>query len=321
MSRQATVYQVFIASPSDVIDERNAIKDVILEWNASHSIRTGILLEPVLWETHSRPQMGERAQEIINRQLVKDGDFLIAVFWSKIGSRTGKFLSGTVEEIEQFISTNRSAIIYFSNCPIHPDKIDSKQIALLEEFKTKCRSCGLYSTYNNLDEFKSKFAHHLSREINVILEDQMPSNYSKKIKQTSSYYNPLTDIDREKIQADILFELDNNAINKSISYIRKNNDSNNIKILDMGCGFGYVTNTRFGKQENVEVFGIDKNESAIKFATEQYGNHNINFSVGDIEDNNYYPGKYDLGFIVSSNKRFKNIWKTLNVLLMMISRH
>lgn len=327
MPRQATVYQVFIASPSDVIDERNAIKDVILEWNASHSIRTGILLEPVLWESHSRPQMGERTQEIINRQLVKDGDFLIAVFWSKIGTKTGKSLSGTVEEIEQFMSTNRSALIYFSNCPIHPDKIDSKQIALLDKFKKNCRSCGLYSTYNNLDEFKSKLAHHLSREINVILDNQMPSNYIVKIKQTASYYNPLTDIDREKIQADVLFDLDNKAITKSISYIRKNNDSNNIKILDVGCGFGYVTNNRFGKQEDIEILGIDKNEGAIKLATEQYGNHHIKFSVGDIEEKNYFPGKYDLifcGFVLhhlgNSEGVLNKLWSMLNPFGVLIIR-
>ena len=37
MAFQAKVYKIMIASPGDVDDERNIVRDVIAEWNAIHS--------------------------------------------------------------------------------------------------------------------------------------------------------------------------------------------------------------------------------------------------------------------------------------------
>ena len=39
MSYKAKVFKVMIASPSDVATERNVIRDVILDWNASSRSR------------------------------------------------------------------------------------------------------------------------------------------------------------------------------------------------------------------------------------------------------------------------------------------
>jgi hypothetical protein len=66
LAYQATVYKVMIASPSDVVQERRVIREVIHEWNSIHAEDRGIVLMPIGWETHSSPSMGERAQEIIN---------------------------------------------------------------------------------------------------------------------------------------------------------------------------------------------------------------------------------------------------------------
>ena len=45
--------------------------------------------------------MGERAQAIINRQIVKDSDLVVAIFWTRIGTPTGVAQSGMIEEIEE----------------------------------------------------------------------------------------------------------------------------------------------------------------------------------------------------------------------------
>src|SRR5206468_6654815 len=103
MSYTATVVKVMIASPSDVPQERRLARDVIEEWNAIHAEDRGIVLMPVGWETHSSPEMGDRPQAIINRQLLRNSDLLIAVFWTRLGSPTGAAQSGTVEEIEEHL--------------------------------------------------------------------------------------------------------------------------------------------------------------------------------------------------------------------------
>jgi hypothetical protein len=103
MPRNATIYRVLIASPSDVFEEREAARNVIYNWNASHSANMSIMFEPVLWETHVTPELGDRSQSIINRQIVDDSDILIGMFWTRVGTPTGTFESGTVDEIELYI--------------------------------------------------------------------------------------------------------------------------------------------------------------------------------------------------------------------------
>ena len=71
MSFIATVVSVMIASPSDVATERQIIRDVVNGWNAIHAVDRQLVLLPCAWETHASPAMGDRAQAIINKQLLK----------------------------------------------------------------------------------------------------------------------------------------------------------------------------------------------------------------------------------------------------------
>jgi len=66
MSYLANTFNVMIASPGDVASERAIVRDVVYEWNAVHSNVRKIVLLPVGWETHSSPDMGAPAQQIIN---------------------------------------------------------------------------------------------------------------------------------------------------------------------------------------------------------------------------------------------------------------
>ncbi len=81
-----------------------------------HSEDKSVVLMPVGWDTHAAPQMGARPQALINKVL--DGcDLLVAVFWTRIGSPSGKSPSGTVEEIEEHLRVKKPTMIYF---PMHP---------------------------------------------------------------------------------------------------------------------------------------------------------------------------------------------------------
>ncbi len=80
-----------------------------------------------------------------------------------------------------------------------------------------------------------------------------------------------------------------------------------------------MTYSRFAKLEKVEVLGIDKNEKSIRLATERYENDNIKFSVGNIEDNDYFPGMFDLifcGFVLhhlnNPKEVLRKLWSMLN---------
>ena len=55
MSFTATTYRVLIASPSDLTEEREAATLAINDWNAQHAAAEAVVLLPVRWETHARP--------------------------------------------------------------------------------------------------------------------------------------------------------------------------------------------------------------------------------------------------------------------------
>ncbi len=161
----ARVVKLMIASPSDVSTERNIIREVVHEWNAVHSEDRGLVLMPVSWETHARPSMGDRAQAIINKQLLQACDVLAAVFWTRIGSPTGAAPSGTVEEIQEHVRAGKQAMIYFSAMPVRLDSVDDAQYKELLAFKEECQRSGLLENYESYSEFREKFARQLAQMV------------------------------------------------------------------------------------------------------------------------------------------------------------
>jgi hypothetical protein len=154
-----------IASPSDVSQERRIARDVIAEWNTIHSKDKRTVLMPIGWETHSTPDTGDRPQAIINGQLLKDADLLIAMFWTRIGSPTGVAQSGTVEEIEEHIQAGKPAMIYFSSAPVRADSIDNDQYSAVKAFKESLKVKGLFEEYESLSEFHMKLARQLAQTV------------------------------------------------------------------------------------------------------------------------------------------------------------
>ncbi len=166
MSYTASVFNVMIASPGDVASERSIVRDVVYEWNAVHSMTRRIVLLPIGWETHSSPEMGDTAQSIINKQVLEKCDLLVGVFWTRIGTPTEHYSSGTVEEIEKHVDTGRPTMLYFSGQPVAMDMVDLQQVAVLKEFKRSCQDRGLYNSYDSHSDFKAKFYHHLQLKLN-----------------------------------------------------------------------------------------------------------------------------------------------------------
>lgn len=178
MSYRANAFNVMIASPGDVASERSIIRDVVYEWNAVHSSTRKIVLLPIGWESHSSPEMGSSPQSIINNQILGKCDLLVGVFWTRIGTATDDFASGTVEEIEKHVGSGKPAMLYFSSQPVAMDTVDLEQVARLKTFKESCRGRGIYESYDSHSDFKEKFYRHLQLKLNEhplfkVTEDEM----------------------------------------------------------------------------------------------------------------------------------------------------
>ena len=96
--------RIFIASPSDLQEERKIFVDIVTEVNQLIAHSMGYHLEAIGWET-TMPGMG-RAQELINNDLLGCNLFIM-LLWNKWGSPTGKYTSGTEEEFYVAIEAYR----------------------------------------------------------------------------------------------------------------------------------------------------------------------------------------------------------------------
>jgi hypothetical protein len=162
MAFQATVIPVMIASPGDVTDYRKEARGVLHEWNYIHAATEGVVLMPVGWETHSSPELGATAQGLINERVLKNCDLLIGIFWTRLGTPTGNEVSGSVEEIKRHVIAGKPAMIYFSNQPLEPNKVDHAQYAALTEFKAWCQNQGLIEFVGSPADLKEKLRQQVS---------------------------------------------------------------------------------------------------------------------------------------------------------------
>jgi hypothetical protein len=165
MSRKkAELYQrigMMIGSPGDAGEERQAIVDAILRWNAVNKDR-GILIEAVRWETHATPGLEGRPQGMINEELIPQSDCLLAVFRARAGSPTGKDVSGTMEEIREFMKLGKYTVVYFFQGEVPLKHIDPDQLKRVTDFKKEIQQHGITDIYTTVDELQAKLAVHLS---------------------------------------------------------------------------------------------------------------------------------------------------------------
>lgn len=161
----ATIVRVLIASPSDLSEERDVATSVVNDWNAQHASAEGVFLLPVRWEAQARPQADTRPQSAINTQIVESADMVVGLFWTKFGTSTGVAASGTVEEIEQLVGMGKPAMLYFSNRPIAPSKIDVKQFSRLKTFKVATYKTALVGAFSSLEQLHETLLRDLTNQV------------------------------------------------------------------------------------------------------------------------------------------------------------
>lgn len=162
MPRWVREYRCLIISPGDVVGERAAIVDVIHRWNASVGANHGVRVEPVRWETHTHPDMSGPAQAKVNEQIVGDCDFGIAVFWSRVGTPTAEYDSGSVEEVERLTARGAKVMLYLSSRPIPPNILDTREYERLQGLSDRYRERGLLGQFCAVDELREMVNKDLS---------------------------------------------------------------------------------------------------------------------------------------------------------------
>lgn len=201
MPTPITRYKVFLASPSDVSEDRTALDEVITELNQSFGQQNDLYIELLKWESHSAPGISTiNVQKIINQDLGSDYDLFIGLIWKKFGTPTDVADSGTEEEFllayNRFLEKPNSVqiLFYFKNSPIPIEEIVPEQIQKIQKFKAdigKNKNL-LYWEYQDIQQLQKFIRIHLPQRILDI---------KKSYNDTS-----VTEIIEEVLPAEIIYE-------------------------------------------------------------------------------------------------------------------
>lgn len=177
MVRTITEVQVFLASPSDVSDERQIVGDVVAELNRTVAPDLGFLMRLIRWEDMV-PAIERRAQQVILDQAELDAsDIFIGVLWNRFGSATGEATSGTEEEFNLAHDAWRQhgqprIMFYFCHRAatlVKKEELEQKLAVL--NFKEALSKRGIYKEYNSTEDFESRLRQDLTRQLLNIKEN------------------------------------------------------------------------------------------------------------------------------------------------------
>ena len=163
MSKNIIQYDLLISCPGDITSEINIIENSVSQFNSQFSDALGISVRTKHWHKNSYPQSGGKPQALLNDQFVNECDAAIAILWTRFGTPTDKYGSGTEEEIEIMLSSGKQVFMYFSDKPIPPSQMNEEEYKKVKAFRDKYKDRGIYFSYSSDEEFKSLFFAHLSQ--------------------------------------------------------------------------------------------------------------------------------------------------------------
>ncbi|MDR1993474.1 MAG: response regulator [Nitrososphaerota archaeon] len=167
--KTATVYDLLISCPSDVAPFVDKLEDTINKFNNFYGRENNVVVRTISWKNNSYPKFGEHPQKILNKQIVDKADFVVAVFWTRFGTKTENFDSGTEEEIERMLNEDKQVFLYFLNKPVHLPEVDLGQYSKIQAFREKHKNKGLFFTIPDENALSDTFREHLQLYIDSIV--------------------------------------------------------------------------------------------------------------------------------------------------------
>lgn len=167
--------RIFVASPSDVANERTRLKSVIEDLNNGLANHLRVVIELKEW-SEVAPNMG-RGQKVIFDQIpVTTWDLMIGILWLRYGTPSGgenPTESGTHEEFnaayEMWKQTGKPRIMFY-RCTRSPEDITKLNVddftkinQFFKGFETGGEHEGLYRTYDSAENFERIVRAHVEK--------------------------------------------------------------------------------------------------------------------------------------------------------------
>lgn len=202
MAIENFTYTVFISSLGDVKEERLVAKNIVDEINHWIGHIFPINLKPFLYEFSVYSDLDINPQNTVNNQL-PEIDIFLGIFWTRFGTPTTKFNSGSEEEFYNAFEKKKSEpdkikmMMFFKEASL-PYETDFIQFEMVKAFKEKIRYLGITSSFTDLKQFE------------LLLRIQLPPAISSLYKKFNSVPNILDDFLFDPKTTAATFENENN---------------------------------------------------------------------------------------------------------------
>ncbi|MDE0627112.1 MAG: DUF4062 domain-containing protein [Bryobacterales bacterium] len=166
LTHQKNVLRVFLASPTDLVDERRETKKIVDRINSTMR-EFSWDIELLAWEDRT-PEFG-RPQARIN-EYVDACDLFLGILWRRWGSPSGNFTSGFEEEFERAVNRRRKSespeiLIYFKSVKDTSDPGEQLRRVLAFRETVKQRRELLYGQFSTTSEWSDTCYHALLRHL------------------------------------------------------------------------------------------------------------------------------------------------------------
>lgn len=167
--------QVVLASPSDLIEERKEIKNLVNSLNPLY-MKNGICIDLRMWENSTPGMNVDGPQGLIDLDLeITDADLFICMYWKKIGTTLpNESVAGTEHELNLALESYRKRRkpdikAFFKVIGESEKNEDTKKIS---EISKKLQPLGLYTPFKNVGELKDNVSKILQTEVMNLIRKQ-----------------------------------------------------------------------------------------------------------------------------------------------------
>ena len=181
MPNNIIVYDLLISCPSDVAEYVDMLEKEVLHFNNFFGRSNNIIVRTRHWSKDSYSEFGNPPQELLNKQIVDSSDLALGVFWTRFGTPTENYGSGTAEEIERMIAMGKQVFLYFLDKPVCPSQINQEQYKKIQTFMNKHKNEGIFFSVPDEKTLANKFRENLELYFDSIIRGaEFKKNSGKK---------------------------------------------------------------------------------------------------------------------------------------------
>ena len=170
MQAGLTAYDLLLSYPSDMSFCTPLVKDALSEFNNHFGREHELVVRPIHWKDDAYPTIGDTPQTILNKQIVDAADLVFSCFWTRFGTPTEGYGSGTEEEIDRAVKSGKQVFLYFLDKPVNPSVVDLTQFAAVQSFRKAHEASGLYLVAEDerslATDFRQKMELYFTAEVN-----------------------------------------------------------------------------------------------------------------------------------------------------------